>query len=344
MSRLSRLPGGPYFSSIFTYIRVTFTSLSSLEETKTIVGTVTKTTFPNNAVETYIGPTVIGLRVIFWDPPGDAPYCVWTFCIQTRSLSDSKTGGGGGKGQFECLDCTAGGRDNGKRGESNQEKDGTNTCTVGKKRKRSFSARFLASFSLRSLSAEEIVESMNPLKEALANFGADKNGNSFAGAAMDTANHILLNKFPKDKANTYVTGLESIYTLTKKIYIGTGRNQKFFDSGTRLYWKVRWDYDEGKGPHVNAQFGKNPSSKFTYKLDPKKWPKVDSDGTEEDIERARKRARRMAMVKIMSNLNAKVKNNGKINQSKPKKTWKTSEKDAVRDLKEYFKQVAKEPH
>ena len=30
---------------------------------------------------------------------------------------------------------------------------------------------------------------------------------------------------------------------------------------------MRFDFDPVKGPHVNAQFGEGPSSKFAYQLD-----------------------------------------------------------------------------
>lgn len=33
-----------------------------------------------------------------------------------------------------------------------------------------------------------------------------------------------------------------------------------------MYWQVRWDFDNDKGPHVNVQFGSGPSSKFASRL------------------------------------------------------------------------------
>ena len=69
-----------YSGGALTYTRATFTSLSSLTSTTSLTATVTKTASAGGAVQTYIGPVVVGPGGIFWGPPGTAPNCVWPFC------------------------------------------------------------------------------------------------------------------------------------------------------------------------------------------------------------------------------------------------------------------------
>lgn len=69
--------------------------------------------------------------------------------------------------------------------------------------------------------------------------------------------------------------LEGHFKLPNKVTIGTGDNQQTFQANENLFWRVRWDFDPTKGPHVNAQFGTKPSSKFAFRLDPSKFTNGD---------------------------------------------------------------------
>ncbi|MCJ1470888.1 DENN domain-containing protein 5A [Pseudocyphellaria aurata] len=344
-----------YQGGAFTYTRATFTSLSAQEDTKTITATVTKTQGADSALQTFIGPIVVGPHGIFWGPPGTAPDCIWPFCTQSGPPGGNNGGGGAG-GNFGCQDCVGGGGTNGigggsgggegggdsgeGEGEGEGEEEGKpppESCPAGKKVKRS-------SFSLVGgrlfKRAEEAITSTNPLKDALSNFGIDKQGSNLAIAAIDSAEGILTNKFPDDKPNAYVTGLEGHYMLTKKTVIGTGINQQTFQSRNPLFWRIRWDFEPdqfdkkgklvkvGKGPHVNAQFGKNPSSKFAYQLDSSKFP--DGNG-------------KKAMNNIAKTLNKQCKYDMATNFGKEEPTWDTTKQQAIEDLKEFFKQTVNGP-
>ena len=86
---------------------------------------------------------------------------------------------------------------------------------------------------------EEFTLSNNPLKTALNLFGTDKTGIVFASNALDGAEEIILNKFPADRQNAYVTGLTGHYKLPQKLTVGTGDNQQTFQSGQKKpYLKV----------------------------------------------------------------------------------------------------------
>ncbi|KAG8530496.1 uncharacterized protein KY384_004999 [Bacidia gigantensis] len=195
--------------------------------------------------------------------------------------------------------------------------------------KRSLFSNFLGDRLVKR--AEEVLSTINPLKDALSNFGADKQGKSFISSAMDSAEGIITNKFPKDKPNSFVTGLEGHYTLAKKLTIGTAENKQTFQSGTRLYWAVRWDYDPVKGPHVNAMFsGKPGTCKFAYNLDKSKFLEGDEGG-------------KKAMLDIAQDLNKQCKYSMAKNMGKDKPEWDTTEEQAMEDLKNHFKTVGDGP-
>lgn len=389
----------PYQGGALTYTLATFTSLASQEDTKTITATVTKTGIENSALETFVGPIVVGPKGIFWGPPGTAPSCVWPFCTQSGPPSSGGNkgggvkGGGGGGGAFGCQDCAGGGGRNGPGGGSNggnnsdnadnnggddddddhnadnddddnnndnneegsddnnnnsnndnnendenddNDKNNDNNeeplpeaCPGAKKVKRDPSFTLVSGRIVKR--AEEIITSTNPLKDALGNFGKDNQGNNLASAAIDTADGILTNKFPQGRQNAYVTGLEGHYTLPQKTTIGTGDNQQTFQSGERLFWRIRWDFDPQKGPHVNGHFGTKPPSKFAYSLDSSRWPEQGDNGAKK------------AMNRIVKDMNSKVKYEQTTNEGKNQPTWDTTEKQAIEDLKNYFKAVANGP-
>lgn len=64
-----------YQGGALTYTLVTFTSLSTQKDIKTITTRVTKTQDTDSAVQTFVGPIVVGPHGIFWGPPGTAPDC-----------------------------------------------------------------------------------------------------------------------------------------------------------------------------------------------------------------------------------------------------------------------------
>ena len=176
--------------------------------------------------------------------------------------------------------------------------------------------------------AEDQVVSINPLKDALSNFGTDGKGNSFASAAIDSAQQISTNKLPANLINSYVTGLIGWYTVTQKTVIGTGTNAQTFPRGMNVYWNIRWDYDKDKGPHVNAQFGSKKSVKIAYTLDQSKYDK-DAKTT---------------MANKVNELNqackySQAKNAGKTGEP----DWDSNRDQAMQDLKNHFKSVANAP-
>ncbi|KAL8773087.1 MAG: hypothetical protein Q9194_004423 [Teloschistes cf. exilis] len=342
-----------YKGGALTYTRATFTSLSTQKDTETITATVTKTGSADDSVETFIGPIVVGPNGLFWGPPGPAPDCVWPFCTKSGAGGGSGGGGGGGSGggggTFGCQDCSGGGGTNGKGGGSsgggNGGGDGNDggddggdedskpepEACPGSAKKMKRSPSFKSTNGRIVKREEETLTSTNPLKDALNNFGTDGDGNNLANAALDTSEGILTNKFPKTIPNAYITGLEGHYTLTQKMTIGTGDNQQLFTSGTKIFWRVRWDYDDTKGPHVNAQFGSNPSSKFAYSLDSSRFPEQTENGGKK------------AMQEVAKNLNKQCKYSSANNAGKDKPTWDTTEQQAIEDLKNYFKSVVNGP-
>ncbi|KAK0506901.1 hypothetical protein JMJ35_010601 [Cladonia borealis] len=166
--------------------------------------------------------------------------------------------------------------------------------------------------------AVEALNSNNPLKDALNNFGDQ------ASAAIDSTEGIMANKFSQDCQNGYVSGLKGHYTPTKTLSVGTGDNAQTFKSGQLIYGEVRFDFDPNK-EHVNAQFGKGPSSKFAYQLDQSKWP----DGPD-DLTRMQK-----AMVEPINDVNDTCNYDIDLNIAKSTPAWATMEDDAMQKLKDY---------
>ena len=116
---------------------------------------------------------------------------------------------------------------------------------------------------------EQMLTSVDPLKTALGLFGADKGGSAYASGALDSADTLLLNKFPAAKMNAYITGMSGKWTTPTKISIGGTT----FAKGANVPYVVRWDYDPIKGPHVNFAIGKgDQQTKFAVQQDMKSLP------------------------------------------------------------------------
>ena len=96
---------------------------------------------------------------------------------------------------------------------------------------------------------------------------------------------------------------------------------------------MRFDFDKVKDPHVNAQFRKDPSSKFACQLDKSKWP----DGPN-DLTRMQK-----AMRNTINELNDVCNYDSGLDTGKSTPTWATTEDDAMQKLKDYYKNVASGP-
>ena len=138
----------------------------------------------------------------------------------------------------------------------------------------------------------------------------------------------------------HVTGLHVHYTIPQgqKMTVGTGDNAQTFKSNSKIPWRVRWDYDPNKGPHVNAQFGTKPSTKFAYQLDSSLFlPRADLTNPDNpDVPDPGK-----AMQRIARNLNKQCKYERPLNEGKEgKPQWDTTEQQAIEDSKNYFKSVA----
>lgn len=209
--------------------------------------------------------------------------------------------------------------------------------------------------------AEEASFSTNPLKEAFAVFGKDKQGNSLASQALDSAQETTRNIFPKGSENAYVTGLKGTWTPPQKITVGSGDNLQTFESGKPLQWTIRWDYDTGlkngkptgqaaKGPHVNVAIGKQPQSKFAVQLDPQEMAQYNNgnppDPNEIGPETPSNAARQRAMRQVSNQLNQQVGWDEGANRGKADDSIKWpggSPEDTLNTLKNYFKQVASGP-
>ena len=165
---------------------------------------------------------------------------------------------------------------------------------------------------------EEQIVFTHPLKDAFAAFNGKKHN---ANKAIDSGDSILTNKFPKALQNAYVTGLQGYYILPEKITVGQGDNAQTFPSNTRLFWRIRWEFDQENGPHVNAQFGSHPSSKFAYLLDSTKIV-VNQKATMNSIARGLNRA-------------TSYQANDSVGKDIP--IWEFGEEKALEDLKDYFK-------
>lgn len=155
---------------------------------------------------------------------------------------------------------------------------------------------------------------------------------------------------PRDFLNAAVTGLAGDYLLPQKFTVGTGDNKQTFRARETLHWEVRWDHDErhGRGPHVNAQFGTRPLSKFAYYLHESKYIQIPPE-----IPAEWKKATSNQMFQRLSN---KVKypmnhNAGKTTPAFRKRAIMPNNDidpvineqcrlDTINVLKEYFKAVA----
>ena len=166
-----------YSGGALTYTEATFTSLASLTSTSSITATVTKTASAGGAVQTYVGPVIVGPGGTFWGPPGTAPDCVWPFCSSSGPApppgggTDGGTGGGAG-GSFGCQGCNGGDGQNGQGGGSGGGGDGDGgepappeACPGAKRIKRSDSD---VSSNVRIVKREEeMITSNNPPKGRL---------------------------------------------------------------------------------------------------------------------------------------------------------------------------------
>ncbi|KAK0517182.1 hypothetical protein JMJ35_000337 [Cladonia borealis] len=172
---------------------------------------------------------------------------------------------------------------------------------------------------------EECTFSNNPLRTALELFGTDKKGKCLASNALNGAEEIILNKFPADLQNAHMTGLTGHYKLPQKLTVGTGENQQTFESGQNIFWRVRWDFDPVKGPHVNAQIGGKPSSKFAFQSDQSEFDQSDDNSSNWP---------RKTMWKIAKGLNKKVGYSWRSNAGKDGPGSPRGEAQAVEDLKD----------
>lgn len=175
--------------------------------------------------------------------------------------------------------------------------------------------------------AEEVLNSNNPLKDALNNFGDQ------ASAVIDSTEGIITNKLPQNYQNGYVSGIEEHYTPTKIFSVGTGDNTQTFKHGQSIYWEVRFDFDGKNGTHVNAQFGKGPSSRFVHQLDQSEW----ADGPDNSTRMQR------TMAKTINELNDACNYDMDLNIGKSTPTWDTTEDDALQKLKDYYKNAVSGP-
>lgn len=123
--------------------------------------------------------------------------------------------------------------------------------------------------------------------------------------------------------------------------MGTGDNANVFNAGERIYWQVRWDFDPTKGPHVNAQFGSGPSTKFAYQLDKSQFvtPRnVDPNDANQ--------AAKLTMKKLTNDMNEKANYNQAANagkQGEPDWSQAGGKDKAMSSLKDAWKAVANGP-
>ena len=96
---------------------------------------------------------------------------------------------------------------------------------------------------------------------------------------------------------------------------------------------MRFDFDKVKESNVNAQFGKNPSSKFAYQLDQSKWPNGPNY-----LARMQK-----AMMKTINELHDACNYDRSLNMGKSTPTWDTTEDDAMQKLENYYKNAVSGP-
>ena len=336
-----------YSAGGLIYTKATFTNLTTLQ-TPSIVSTRVTKTEADSSLATYVGPIVVGTGGVFWDPPGSAPDCIWPFCLSSGPPRTNRGGGGGGG--FGCgtntINGEAGGGGAGGDGDGGEHGgEGSNgqpapeACPGSRAKSRRSSINSVNGWIVKR--AEDSIVSNNPLKAALDLFGTDSNGNGLASEALDGAEALMLNKLPEVYRNGYVTGLTGHYTVPRTLKVGTGDNYQVFNSGDKIWWQVRWDWDPEKGPHVNVQLGK-PSSKFAFKLDPLLFK-------ENNMDPARRSGDTMMGIAI--DLNNQVGYDMNINVGKTgepafpavndDETFPDGRTKVMVKLKEYFKSVAK---
>ena len=128
-------------------------------------------------------------------------------------------------------------------------------------------------------SKEQIIKSEDHLKDALNNF-SEKKKNNIIIEAIDSADDVMTNMFPQACQNAYVTGLKGHYTFSEKSKIGWKHNARMFYKGDISFWSIWWDFDQHKGPHVNANFGAAGNAvEFAYLLNPDKYEDNDPKKT-----------------------------------------------------------------
>ena len=176
------------------------------------------------------------------------------------------------------------------------------------------------------------MQSPDPLKSALNLFGADKAGNPYAGSALQGATTVLTNKFPKEKANAYVTGLTGKWTPPAKVVVGGTT----FPKGVEVPWTVRIDFDPVKGPHVNFAIGKG-STQTKYAVQTNLPPAAEGD-------EAAKKALQKAMINMKNQMNTAAGGyDTASNMGQPAPTFPQSQEETLEKLKEYFNQEAAGP-
>ena len=194
-----------YSGGALTYTKATFISLASLTSLTSITATVTKTAYAGGAVQDYVGPVVVGPGGTLWGPPGTAPDCVWPFCSSSGPPppsggdTDGGTGGGAG-GSSGCQDCDGGGGQNGQGGGSDGGGGGDGgepappeACPGAKRIQRSNSD---VGSNVRIFKrTEEALDSNNPLKDALDNFGDQ------VSAAINSTEGLMTNELPQNYQN-----------------------------------------------------------------------------------------------------------------------------------------------
>ncbi len=129
-----------------------------------------------------------------------------------------------------------------------------------------------------------------------------------------------------------MNGLKGTYKLPEKITLGEGEDKWTYRRAERLMWTVRWDTDETKGPHVNAQFGKSPRVKYSFRLLPDA-PQYVQTGNEAT------RANR-TMDNIEGRLNDAAGWVAFDNRGRAEPVYWMGPLRAIKDLRDYFRRVA----
>jgi len=336
-----------YNGGALTYPKKTFTDQITVTVPTTISTIVTQTA-PGGSLSTYTGHIVVDGGGIWRGPPGTAPNCIWPFC----TLSDGGRGGGGGGGgpppppppspdggpsppssppsPLPAPPSGGGGSGGETGGEGSNDQPAPEACPgAGAKARRS--SVYSISDSHLAKRTEKDQFSTNPLEDTFNALSTDKSGNSLADRALD-GTEFILNRFPKDKPNAFVTGLTGQYKLPNKLKVGTGDNQQTFPANQNLFWRVRWDFDLIKGPHANAQFGTKPSSTFAFKLDPSKFTNGDTTG-----------GKTMNQIAVDMNSKAQYSYNDNAGKSEPNFDMAGSKQKAMGNVKNAWKAIVDGP-